>query len=193
MVATSSGLFTASASIEDGSGSYYVDVIQTGCPDFPFPGGVSYSVLNPSGSALMKLIYARYLRCFAPNWRRNAWARPTGLNAAWRSSPLDFGKILAKECWAQGYLICKYVYLSDSFCVFNRLICSIYEVSPITHYRPIKMLVEFDPRLFIASDPAYELWLSVRTTKHSHRTLHGTQRSTHTVFLVFCTYTCFVW
>ena len=59
VVATSSGLFTASASIEEGSGSYYVNVKQTGCPDFPFPGGVSYSVLNPSGAALMKLIYAR--------------------------------------------------------------------------------------------------------------------------------------
>ena len=59
VVATNSGLFTASASTEEGSGSYHVNVKQIGCPDFPFPGGVSYSVLNPSGAALMKLIYAR--------------------------------------------------------------------------------------------------------------------------------------
>ena len=142
VVATGSGSFTASASIEDEDGSYYVNVIQTGCPTFRSPGGKNYSVLNPSGSALMKLIYARYLRCFAPNWRRNAWARPSGLNAAWRSSPPDFGKILAKERWALGCLTCKYLYLLDSFNVFKSPNCSICEVSPVTYYRTIKMLVE---------------------------------------------------
>ena len=39
VVATGSGSFTASASIEDEGSSYYVNVIQTGCPTFRSPGG----------------------------------------------------------------------------------------------------------------------------------------------------------
>ena len=45
-----------------------------------------------------------------------------GLECRVKISPLDFGKILAKERWALGRLICKYLYLLDSFSVFNRLI-----------------------------------------------------------------------